>query len=593
MSSDPSAPEISDPKAAPHAGGHEDLPHARNEEKLPREDVADAEASSDEESVRIQDGVKRVEAITQAWTMKALFITAAFIYICSFVNSLQQQITGNLSVYVTSSFFQHSLVSTTSVLSGVIAGVSKFPICKIIDIWGRVEGFILMTFLCTVGLIMMAACKNVETYAAAQVFYWVGYNGMGYVINVFLADMTTLRNRMIFYGINSTPFIANVFAGPAIAQLFYDHSSFRWAFGCFAIILPIISSPVAGMFIYNNSLAKKKGLVPPRLASGRSLGQSLYYYGREFDVIGQFLLIAGLCLLLIPLTLAGSAVNRWGTGYIIAMLVVGFVLIIVFLFYEKLWAPVTFIPYRYLKDRTVLAACILCGTLFLSFYCWDLYFSSYLQVVHNLNIRDSGYIMNIYSLGSCFWAPFVGLIIRYTGRFKWLALIAIPVSTLATALLIYFRHPGTNIGYVVMCQILSAFAGGTLVMTEQLAAMAAVPHNEVAAVLALEAMFTSIGGAIGQSISGAIWTNMMPQKIEEYLPAAEKGNATMIYGSLVLQLGYPVGSPVRDAIVQAYGYVQRRMLIAGVCFMPVALGCVLIWRDINVKKLQQTRGNVF
>ncbi|EKG20987.1 Fungal trichothecene efflux pump [Macrophomina phaseolina MS6] len=343
-----------------------DSPHS-DEKKEPNEHIVDGDASSDEESVRIQDGVKRVEAITQAWTMKTLFITAVLIYICSFVNSMQQQITGNLGIYVTSAFSQHSLIATTQVLSSVIAGVSKFPICKIIDIWGRVEGFILMTLLTVVGLIMMAACKNVETYAASQCIYWVGYNGMGYVINVFLADMTSLRNRMIFYGINSTPFIANVFAGPAIAQLFYERSSWQWAFGSFAIILPFIAAPVAGMFMYNNSVAKKKGLLPPRLASGRTAGQSIYYYCREFDLIGQLLLIIGLCLLLVPLTLAGAAVNRWSTGYIIAMLVLGFAFVVVFVLYEKFFAPVTFIPYKYMKDRTVLAACVLCGTLFVSF----------------------------------------------------------------------------------------------------------------------------------------------------------------------------------------------------------------------------------
>lgn len=98
-----------------------------------------------------------------------IVLTAGSIYICSFVNSLQQQITTNLAVYVTSSFGQHSLIATTSVLSGVIGGVSRFVLAKIIDIWGRVEGFIFMTLLCTLGLIMMAVAKNVETYAAAQV----------------------------------------------------------------------------------------------------------------------------------------------------------------------------------------------------------------------------------------------------------------------------------------------------------------------------------------------------------------------------------------------------------------------------------------
>lgn len=106
---------------------------------------------------------------------------------------------------------------------------------------------------------------------------------MGYVINVFLADMTTLQNRMILYGLNSTPFIATTFAGPAIAQLFYQESTIWWGFGCFAIILPVIATPVAAMFMYNNNVAKKKGLIPPRVASGRSVGQSAYHYAREFD----------------------------------------------------------------------------------------------------------------------------------------------------------------------------------------------------------------------------------------------------------------------------------------------------------------------
>lgn len=91
------------------------------------------------------------------------------IYILTFVNSLQQQVTGSLGPYVTSSFKQHSLFSTTQTLSSIVAGCSKLPIAKILDIWGRVEGFILMTVLCTLGLILMAACRNVETYAAAQV----------------------------------------------------------------------------------------------------------------------------------------------------------------------------------------------------------------------------------------------------------------------------------------------------------------------------------------------------------------------------------------------------------------------------------------
>lgn len=129
---------------------------------------------------------------------------------------------------------------------------------------------------------MKALCQNVETYAAAAVFYWVGYTGLGYILDVFVSDMTSLRNRAIIYGINYTPTIATVFAGPAAAEQFYKHSSFRWAFGSFCIILPVMSIPVFVSFISNHKKAKRLGIAPSR-DSGRTWIQSIKYYVIEFD----------------------------------------------------------------------------------------------------------------------------------------------------------------------------------------------------------------------------------------------------------------------------------------------------------------------
>jgi hypothetical protein len=107
------------------------------------------------------------------------------IFLVFFVVSLQQQIQFNLSYYVTSSFALLPLTGTTSILSSVIGGVIKLPTAKFVDLVGRAEGFLIMTSFATigmrirclvsfavlifVGLIMMAATRNVQTYAAAQV----------------------------------------------------------------------------------------------------------------------------------------------------------------------------------------------------------------------------------------------------------------------------------------------------------------------------------------------------------------------------------------------------------------------------------------
>jgi len=146
--------------------------------------------------------------------------------------------------------------------------------------------------------------------------------------------------------------------------------------------------------------------------------------------------------------------------------------------------------------------------------------------------------------------------------------------------------------YIVMCQIFIALAGGFIVITEQTAAMAATSHQFVAVVLAVESMFSSIGGAIGSTVAAAIWTGVFPQRLQLYLPEADKADYLTIYASLTTQLSYAEGTPARDAINRAYGDSQRYMLIGSVSILVLAIPCVAVWRDIKVKDFKQVKGRV-
>jgi hypothetical protein len=44
----------------------------------------------------------------------------------------------------TSSFGKHGLLTVVSVLSTILGGSSKLTLAKIIDVWGRVEGFLII-----------------------------------------------------------------------------------------------------------------------------------------------------------------------------------------------------------------------------------------------------------------------------------------------------------------------------------------------------------------------------------------------------------------------------------------------------------------
>ena len=72
---------------------------------------------------------------------------------------------------------------------------------------------------------------------------------------------------------------------------------------------------------------------------------------------------------MLPFTLADTAPNGWSSGYIIAIIVVGFVVLVLFGLYESFLAPVPFLNAKLLTDRTVVGACILDATYQVSYYC--------------------------------------------------------------------------------------------------------------------------------------------------------------------------------------------------------------------------------
>lgn len=150
---------------------HDQKAYSKNINSTKLDSSSDSETPVDE---NVQAGVQNIQAITSVWTRPALIMAYVSMWIIYFVNSMQQGTTGILTPYVTSAFQSHSLTPTVSIMSSIIGGLFKLTLAKILDVFGRPQGYLLSIVLLTVGLIMMAGCNNVETYAAAQVLYWVG-----------------------------------------------------------------------------------------------------------------------------------------------------------------------------------------------------------------------------------------------------------------------------------------------------------------------------------------------------------------------------------------------------------------------------------
>lgn len=223
------------------------------------------------------------------------------IWIIYLTNAVRQSILYNLVPFVTSDFQFHSLLTAIDVVASAMSAATYIPMAKLLDVWGRAEGFILMDGLSTLGLILMAVSKNLATFCAAQVklsiriifyedlcltfdqvFYSAGTAGAAYAVEVITVDSTNLRNRGLAFAFICSPYTITAFAGPAAADSFYTNVNWQWGFGAFAIIIPIVSFPLYAIIALALRKAKRNGMASKE-RSGRITLQTVWHVIAEFD----------------------------------------------------------------------------------------------------------------------------------------------------------------------------------------------------------------------------------------------------------------------------------------------------------------------
>ncbi|KAI9826331.1 MAG: hypothetical protein M1832_000248 [Thelocarpon impressellum] len=542
----------------------------------PPEEVDDESSSSS--LADVPAGVKQVEAVSLTWSKWGLIAAYVGVFLMAFSTSLEGQTVASLSVYATSAFQSHSLIAVVLVVQGIVNAVIKPPMAKIADVFGRLESFSLAVFLYEIGYVQMAASRNVQTYAAAQIFYSAGSTGLQILQQIFIADTSDLLNRALWSSLPDIPFLITVWVGPRIAQSILDNLTWRWGYAIWTIILPAAFLPLAISLFLNSRKAAKLGLLGPSPWRGQTATSCLRSLWFDLDVMGLLLLSAALALILVPLNLAATAKSNWRNASILAMLVVGCICAFAFPLWEsnKRLAPRPFLSLKLLKNRTVLAGCGLAFFYFMAFYLSvQPYLNSYLQVVQNESISAAGLITNVFSFTSTVSSIVVSLAIKHTAHYKYFVLAGSCVYLLAIGLLIRYRTESSSTWQIVGTQICLGAGGGMLNVPAQLGVQASASHSEVAAATAIFLTLLEIGGAVGAAISGAVWTSSVPAKLQEYLPARSKDQATAIFASLATARSYAVGSPERVAINRAYQETMNVLLIiaaaVSVPMIPLAL----------------------
>ncbi|KAJ6124733.1 hypothetical protein N7471_012050 [Penicillium samsonianum] len=533
-------------------------------------------------------GVRRIEIITshfRLWDRVFLFIA---IFLIAYVYGLDGTVRYTYQPYATSSYGQHSLLATINVLRAVIAAAAQPTAAKVADVFGRVELILVSIVFYTVGTIVESCAKTLEGFAAGAVIYQIGYTSIMLLVEVLIADVTSSRSRLLFSYIPALPFIINTWINSNLTDAVLKATTWQWGIGMFAIIYPVCALPLIAVLFIVQRRAKKSGALESYKSSLQLLGRrqlviELFWH---LDIVGNILLIAMLACILVPFTLAGGVTTQWKTAKVIAPLVIGILLIPVWIVWERT-CQYPMLPFKLLKDRAVWGALGIPIMLNTAWYLQGDFLYTVLYVSFDESIISAGRITNLYSFVSVITGVILGFIVMKVRQLKPFIVAGTLLFMVAFGLLIYFRGGAADSSHsgVIGAQILLGIAGGMFPYPAQASIQVASKHEHVAVITGLYLAAYNIGSALGNTISGAIWNQVLPSELNYRL-----GNETLAAEVYAQPLAFaavnPVGTPDRDNVILAYQKTQRLLCITGICLTVPLIAFALIIRNPTLTKEQ-------
>lgn len=531
--------------------------------------------------------------LKKAWSKKIIWIAYAIVIITAFIENFANDSTSSLDSYATSSFSAHSLIATVAVVYKVTA-ICAYPImAKLADILGRGEGFTFAVIFYTLAYVLYAACTNVETFVAGEIFFSIGKNGYRIFQQIFIADTTSLINRGLLSQLpDAIGAIPSLYIGTYVMDSFLEHSTWRWGYGCFAIVLGASLIPLAAVMFYLDHRARKNG-ERKTVQVMQNIDPNLPWYHKTFkvlfvelDVLGGILLICGMALFFIPFTLTGKKSSyRWHEPALIAMLVVGFVVIVAFCVWNFKYSRKPFVPTFALKSRSaviiiILVALDLCeNSSFATYFITTLQVSGYHTAGSATRVdRAKKVTINVFNVVG-------GVLMKYSKRSKIYALIGIPILVLGHGLLVWFMWRDDKVertALLVMAEVFIGVGRGLYQSATQVIIQALAGAEGVAMSTAFFLAFNSVGSLIGSAIAGGVWNSVLLEKLEKYLPEDNKSDATKIYQNIVYAKSFLKGTPARDAIARSYS--ETIQIIGWIGLGIISPMLVLMWfiKDVEL-----------
>ncbi|KAK3112337.1 hypothetical protein LTR53_011494 [Teratosphaeriaceae sp. CCFEE 6253] len=472
--------------------------------------ISQHENTSEDDSLEAQASQEQREhdvgalPIADEPTTGRLLLTMGSLWLSTIFAALDATIVATLSGPIAAEFHSGTLFSW--IASGyLIANAACQPLSgKLTDIYGRRAGLAFATIFFAAGTLICGMATQGWVIILGRVVAGMGGGCLNTISTFVASDLVPLRKRGVWQGVSNIVYGTGMGLGGVFGGAIHDWIGWRWAF---YIQVPfILVAGVAGFLMVKIPIKENEKDKIKRV-----------------DFLGAFALVASLVLCLIGLNSGGNLVP-WNHPLVYVSLPLSFAFLLAFIYIEDLVAPEPVIPVRLLWDRSVMAACLTLWFMTMSVFGLVYYGPVYFQVVRGVTSTRAGTLFIPQSVGTAVGSFGSGLLMRATGKYRWLNAVMQLLNLVACALVLGTFKATVADAPPFVYLFMEGTAYGAVLTITLIALISAVDHKYQAVITSASYAFRSTGSSIGITIASAVFQNILKTRLYDRfggLPGAE------------------------------------------------------------------------
>jgi EmrB/QacA subfamily drug resistance transporter len=429
------------------------------------------------------------------------------------------------------------------------------------DLFGRKYVFMTSIAVFMVGSALSGLSQDMGQLISFRAIQGLGAGGLMVSAMAIIADLVPPRERGRYQGLMAAVMPLAFIGGPLLGGFLTDHASWRWAF---YINLPLGAIALVVIALTMNLPRHRRDRV-------------------SIDWLGAFLLAAGVAALTLFTSWGGSQYD-WNSWQIILLGVGAVVALVAFVVVEPWIArrggePI--LSLALFRNGNFSAAIVVTFLVGFAMFGAVTFLPQYQQNVQGASATNSGLLLLPMMAGALVTSLAGGQFVTRTGHYKILLILG---SIVMAAGLGLFATMGTDTSQFVtsLYMVVLGIGMGLLMQTSMLVVQNSVGMRDVGAASGAATLFRTVGGSLGVSLLGTLYTSRLTGELSDRLGATAGAQVTgsgQLTPAMLGRLPEAIRTAYQAAITSGVGVV---FMWAGIIALLAVIGAVLI-REVPLR----------